>query len=70
MPFSLELYQKEYPNIEIKSYWPLPEKLPVNTDYLIVYQRPDYPKDYKLQELLRFRQGNSNDYLRLYKVLK
>lgn len=70
MPFSLELYQKEYPKMEIKPYWPLPEKLPVNTDYLIVYQRPDYPQNYKLEELLRFRQGNSNDYLRLYKVLK
>ena len=69
MPFSLELYQKEFPNVEIKPYWPLPEKLPPETDYLIVYQRHDYPKDYKLREILRFRQGNSNDYLRLYKVL-
>ncbi len=70
MPFALELYQKEYPKLEIKPYWPLPEKLPVNTDYLIIYQRPDYPKDYKLEELLRFRQGYSNNYLRLYKVIK
>lgn len=70
MPFSLELYQKDYPKLDIKPYWPLPEKLPVNTDYLIVYQRPDYPQNYKLEELLRFRQGNSNDYLRLYKVIK
>lgn len=70
MPFSLELYQKDYPKLEIKPYWPLPEKLPANTGYLIVYQRPDYPIGYKLEELLRFRQGTSNDYLRLYKVLK
>ncbi len=70
MPFSLELYQNEYPNMQIKSYWPLPEKLPANTDYLIIYQHPDYPKNYKLEELLRFKQGNSNDYLRLYRVLK
>ncbi len=70
MPFSLELYQqKYYPNLAIKAYWPLPDKLPPEMDYLIVYQRPDYPLSYKLEELLRFRQGKSNDYLRLYKVL-
>jgi 4-amino-4-deoxy-L-arabinose transferase-like glycosyltransferase len=70
MPYALDIYQEKYPQLEIRSYWPLPEKLPADTDYLIVYQRPDYPAGYKLEELFRFRQGYSNDYLRLYKVIK
>lgn len=69
MPYSLELYQKDYPKIEIKSYWPLPREAPVGTNYLLMYQSQKDPGGWKLEEILRFRQGNGHDYLRLYKVL-
>jgi len=69
MPYALELYQKDYHDMQIKSYWPLPEKTVPGTDYLFMYQRQSEPDGWKLQELMRFKQGNSNDYLRLYKVL-
>ena len=66
---ALELYQKDYPNVEIKSYWPLPPKPPEGTAYLLVYQHDTAPVGWKLEEILRFRQGHGRDYLKLYKVL-
>ncbi len=69
MPYSLELYQKDYPNLEIKSYWPLPSTAPTGTDYLLMYQNQKEPFGWKLQEIFRFRQGQGTSYMRLYKVL-
>lgn len=69
MPYALELYQKDYPNLEIKAYWPLPPTPPPNTNYLLMYQNQKEPVGWKLQEVLRFRQGRGKDYLRLYKLL-
>ncbi len=77
MPYALELYQKDYPNAEIKPYWPLPAKIPPEAalasqkfpTYFLIYQRRTTPPDWQLQELMRFRQGLGRDYLRLYKVL-
>lgn len=69
MPYSLELYQKDYPNVEIKPYWPLPATSPAGTNYLLVYQHIAPPIGWKTEEIMRFRQGNSQDFLQLYKVL-
>lgn len=69
MPYALELDQKDYPNVEIKSYWPLPNKIPAGTNYVLIYQHPNPPAGWKVEEVLRFRQGKGSDYLRLYKIL-
>ena len=69
MPYSLELYQKDYPKMQIKAYWPLPATPPVVTDYLIVYQHPTPPIGWKTEEIMSFRQGKGTDFLKLYKVL-
>lgn len=68
MPYSLELYQKDYPNVEIKSYWPLPTMSPAGTTLLLMYQNQIPPGGWKLEEIVRFRQGLGKDYLRLYRV--
>jgi len=76
MPYSLEIYQKDYPNLEIKSYWPLSETIPleirnsakVRPTYFIIYQRPDLPYDWKMDLVMKFQQGHGPDYLKFYKV--
>ncbi len=77
MPYSLELYQKDYPNLEIKAYWPVKDKEPpeiaaaakLYPTYFLIYQRPDVPPEWKVQLISSFRQGTGQDFLRLYKVL-
>src|SRR3989344_1468617 len=77
MPYALQLYQKDYPNVEIKDYWPLGETVPAalleasanHPTYFIIYQRPDVPTNWKLRLVASFQQGRSNDYLRLYQIL-
>lgn len=69
MPYALELYQKDYPDLSIKPFWPLPDKPPAKFDYLLMYQSQKTPLGWNLVELLRFRQGKGSDYLRLYRVL-
>ncbi|MCL4390442.1 MAG: glycosyltransferase family 39 protein [Patescibacteria group bacterium] len=69
MPYSLELYQKDYPNVEIKAYWPLPATAPAGLNYVIVYQHPGAPAGWHVELLAKYRQGLGDSYLRLYKVL-
>lgn len=77
MPYALELYQKDYPNVNIIPYWPLPGEIPkdismaskIMPTYFIIYQREDYPKEWQMKELSRYFQGNSKESLKLYKVL-
>lgn len=69
MPYALELYKKDYPDLEIKPYWPLPATAPARTNYLLMYQNQKEPLGWKLQEIMRFRQGKGENYLRLYAVL-
>lgn len=70
MPFALEIYKKDYPNVDIKPFWPLPQTPPVGLDYVIIYQHSSAPIQWKLEEVERFRQGKGQDYLRLYRVLQ
>ncbi len=77
MPYSLQLYQKDYPNVDIKDFWPMPEKVPEvileaakdHPTYFIVYQRARPPLGWKVTLVSHYQQGKSQDYLQLYKVL-
>lgn len=77
MPYSLELYQKDYPRVEIKDYWPLPDRVPTELSrsakdhptYFIIYQRQSFPLGWKLEPVKSYQQGKSKDSLRLYRVL-
>lgn len=76
MPYALEIYQKDYPNLEIKSFWPLPSTPPAEVllavksapVYLLMYQDQLEPKGWKTTEVVRFQQGSGPDFLRLYRV--
>lgn len=77
MPYALEIYQKDYLNVAIKPFWPLPRLVPPELEeaagdhptFMVIYQQREAPPEWKLEEVLRFRQGRGDDYLRLYKVL-
>lgn len=76
MPYALYLYEKEYPNIEIKAYWPEPDKIPGDmlqaaldhATYYIVYQRVA-PKDFPMLLVDKWREGYGRDYFQLYRVV-
>lgn len=67
MPQALELYQKDHSCLEIRPFWPSPENLPSGLDYYVIYQR-ETPSGWKMKLVKQFKQGNSNDYLKLYKI--
>lgn len=67
MPQALELYQKDHSCLEIKPFWPPPESLPSGFDYYVIYQR-ETPPGWKMKLVKEFKQGYSNDYLKLYKI--
>ena len=67
MPQALELYQKSHSCLEISPFWPPPENLPQGFDYYVIYQR-ETPSNWKMKLVKEFKQGYSNDYLKLYKI--
>lgn len=77
LPYALELYHSQYPNLIEKPIWPEPDTLPKDIaqaakempTYYIVYQRSTTPFENQLQLIGKYRQGNSNSYLKLYKVI-
>lgn len=68
MPYGLELYQDEHPNLEIKPYWPVPEDLPPGLDYFIIYQRDSAPASWPVELVAKYQAGSSQDAMRLYKI--
>lgn len=79
MPYALNIYFYQNPNINVHSFWPLnPEDLPLqlleysksNKTYLIVYQTQLPIKNPKLKLVNSYRQGVGNSYLRLYEVVR
>ncbi len=76
MPYSLEIYHKDYPNVEIIPYWPLPGEPDNNIRqlgsqypvYVIMYQEKKEPTEWKPKLVAKYQQGVSLDYLRLYKA--
>lgn len=76
MPYALDIYHEEYPNLEIKSYWPPPGKIPEeimnaarnHPTYYISYQHDKLPEG-SIELVAQYRQGHGTDFLKLYKVL-
>lgn len=76
MPYALNIYQKDYPNLQIIPVWPFPneprpqdlklsKQMPL---YVLLYQRQDVPPGWKLEKVFDFIQGLGTDHLRLYRV--
>ncbi len=84
MPFSLEMYLVDNPNVTLKGYWPIDTTLPKEVvkasqtmpTYFVFYQpcinctnRQEAPRDWHVKEIAKYRQGIGTDYLYLYQVL-
>ena len=77
MPYSIEIYLVENPNITIKGVWPLPETMPLDmrTDaasaptYFIMNQTQVAPPSWPLTLIGQYQKGDNTDQkLRLYRV--
>jgi hypothetical protein len=76
MPYALEIYQHGNARVVIKSYWPPPLALPPELlaaaqqypVFWLVYQRAGISPEWPADLVARFRQGESSDFLQLYKV--
>lgn len=79
MPYALELYLVDEPNIEIKGYWPV-EKIPeevllkakVYPTFFLFYQRQDPSSFSHLKLIKEYRKGLAEDqlfYLRVFEVI-
>jgi 4-amino-4-deoxy-L-arabinose transferase-like glycosyltransferase len=79
MPETMELYLVENPNVTIKGYWPIENMLPKETldyarkmpAYFIFYQPRHIiiPADFPLKLLFQIKEGNSNNFYRVYQIL-
>jgi 4-amino-4-deoxy-L-arabinose transferase-like glycosyltransferase len=77
MPYAVEIYLVDNPNVEIKGIWPLPEELPQefadaasdHKTYFILFQRQSPPEAWPLRLIAEYEKGRSTVKLRLYEVL-
>lgn len=76
MPASLEIYLVDNPNIEIKGYWPLYEKIPEEVlqkskekeTYFVFNETQKVPNKWPLTFIAKFQKGESDVYLFIYRV--
>jgi hypothetical protein len=78
MPAALEMYLVNNKNVKIQGYWPVVE-FPADVlkiaktkaTYFVFYQpqHEEIPIEYPLELVLKVKQGNSDSYFRVYKVL-
>jgi len=76
LPFSIELYFYDNPNMKIVGIWPL-DKIPSEKikyekgreNYIIINETQQIPREWPLEKILEVRKGKSNKYLRLFKIL-
>ncbi len=84
MPYALEIYLVNNPNVKIQGYWPISENLPQDIQeasqqmptYTLFYQpckdcpEPGVPpKDWPVSLVKEYQQGESDYYLRIYKIV-
>ncbi len=79
LPFALEMYLVDNPNVTIKGFWPVENNLPTElvsaskkmATYMIFYQPNNVnpPQAEHLELVQKTREGNSKYYYRLYKVV-
>lgn len=76
MPYSIELYLTNNPNVEILSRWPVREiekdileKAKKNPTYFIFNETQNVPESFPLKLIARYQKGNGHIYLSLYQVL-
>lgn len=83
MPYSLEIYLVNNPNIKIKGYWPMQENTPQDVveiskkmpTYFVFYQPcvncagpADAPKAWNIKLIGHYNKGTGSSYLNIYQV--
>lgn len=83
MPYSMEIYLVDNPNVTIKGYWPISENVPQEVldaskkmpTYLVFYQPclacsgvGNAPSSWPVERIARYKQGIGDSYLSLYQV--
>ena len=78
MPEAMEMYLLSDKNITVKGYWPvdifpkevanIAKKMPTYFIFFIMPQHRILPPDSPLKLIFEVRQGNTNDYYRVYQV--
>lgn len=78
LPYALEIYQVDNPNIKIQGIWPIPQDLPLQmqTDalvmptYFVLNQTQEAPLDWPLTLLSEYQKGTQKERkLRLYQLI-
>lgn len=77
MPYAVEIYLVNNPNVEIKGIWPLPKEMPEefaaaaadHPTYFILNQSTAPPPAWPLELLAEYEKGKPTAKLRLYRVL-
>lgn len=77
LPYGLEVYLYQNPNIEIQGIWPLPKELPneilektkTRPTYFVFNKTQIVPPDWPIEFVAKYRKGIGKAYLQLYQVL-
>lgn len=78
LPYSLEIYLVDHPNVKIKSLWPLPKEFPAEIlaqasqqpTYFLTNESQEIPAGWPLKLILSVQKGTRSDrHLRLFEVL-
>lgn len=83
MPFGLEMYLVDNPNVKIQAFWPIQNTPPeevvssakIMPTYAIFYQPcpsclgTQIPNGWKAREIASYKQGTSDYYYRIYQIL-
>lgn len=76
MPYALEIYLVDNPNVEIHGFWPLYEQIPEEIvqkskekkTYFVFNETQKVPMKWPLTFIAKFQKGESDVYLSIYKV--
>ncbi len=78
LPYAIEIYLVDHPNIEIRGIWPLPEEMPEemlsrardHPTLLVLNQSQVVPAKWPLELIAEYQKGNRKDRkLRLFRVI-
>lgn len=78
LPYAIEMYLVDHPNVEILGLWPIPEAMPTemldrakdHPTFLVFNQQQTVPPEWSVELIAEYQKGNRKDRkLRLFRVL-
>ncbi len=74
-PYALTIYLQDYPNVEIKGYWPISSGVPeiieiskTKTTYILFKDTQEPQPEWPLTLVVQYRKGRGNVFSKLYRV--